>query len=537
MGGRADRFGRHRGRLAVGLVCTTAAVVSLNTTAVTISARGMADDLDLGLPELGWVTNAFLLTAASFALLGGRAGDVFGRSRTLALGSATFTVGSLVAGLAPSFGVLLVGRVLQGLGAALVLPAGLEVVHALVPPEGELVAFRWRGIAFATAFGLGPVVGGVATHTAGWRTVFLVEVAVMAAVSVACGPLRHAHHRGHRWTTDDLPGALLAVPLAGGSILLVERAAGWGATWWPTGALAGAVVLLAVAFVAVERGRDHPLVHLSLLRRRRLAGANVAVLAASIGMVGLLYWFNLFARSAAVFDSTALSIVVAVLPFTLSVIAFAHLSRWLRGRLGTTGPVLIGLAVTAGGFAVLAWQAPTASFRVLVAALAACGIGAGVANAGLVAPAVLDLPAGRLDEAAGITTLSRFAGSALAVAIGTASFLALNPAVAIERQVPEQLGLARAVVGAEAYRRAAADLDANLSAALAEATRAEAVDGFSRTLWSAAGIVLALTVLATWLLLSGEASGGEADDPGRSAAPAGGGVDLHTGRGEHDRAR
>ncbi len=491
------------GRLALVVVAVTVAVIGMNTTAINVTARDMAGDLQLGVVSVSWVANAYLLAGAAFALVGGRLGDDLGRTRALALGCAVFTVGSATAVVSPATGVLFFGRVLQGIGAAFVLPAGIEVLHALSDPERERFGYRIRGVVYASAFGIGPFIGAVVTEAAGWRAFFVLEIFVMGVAGVLATRLRHGRRRGARRHTDDLLGALLAIPLITLAILLVERAETWGAVLWPTGFVAIVVVALTAAFVGVERRRDHPLLHLSMLRRRRLMGANVAVLGASIGMLGLLYWFNVFAQSAAVFSRNALSVVAMFVPFTLSIIVYTQVAVWLRNRVGTTGPVLVGLGLSAAGFFWLSLAGPDTTEAQLLVPLAICGLGAGVANAGLVSLAVLDLPSGRLDEAAGITTLMRFTGSALAIAIGSSAFLAVQPTGAVASEpVAQQAAITsdEALVGATTFDRAVAQLDADLTKRVLAAARADATTTFTRTMRLAGVLVLALALGAAWLL-------------------------------------
>lgn len=502
-------------RLALVVVAVTVAVIGLNTTAINVTARDMAGDLELGLVSVSWVANAYLLAGAAFALVGGRLGDDLGRTRALAIGCAIFTAGSITAVVSPASGVLFVGRVLQGIGAAFVLPAGIEVLHALSDPDRERFRYRVRGVVYASAFGIGPFVGALATEAAGWRAFFVLEIVVMGTATVLATRLRKAPRRGTRRRTDDLLGAVLAIPLVTLAILLVERADSWGPVVWPTGVVVAVVVALSVAFVRVERRRDHPLLHLSLLRRRRLMGANVAVLGASIGMLGLLYWFNVFAQSAAVFDRTALSVVAMLVPFTVSIVVYTQAAVWLRRRVGTTGPVLVGLGLSSAGFFWLSLAGSETTEAQLLVPLAVCGLGAGVANAGLVSAAVLDLPAGRLNEAAGITTLMRFTGSALAIAIGTSAFLAVQPAGAVATEPAAQeaaVATEVAVVGASTFDRAVAQLDADLTKRVLAAARADATTTFTRTMRLAGVLVLALALGAAWLLWPTRRDGAPVDE-------------------------
>src|SRR3954469_19504471 len=137
--------------------------MGLNTTAVGVATRGIADDLGVSLDELGWIMGSYLIVAASFALIGGRLGDVIGRVRTYVIGLAIFGIGCAIAAVAPSSSVLIVGRSVQGLGAAFVMPATIELVVAFAGARGPSPGFQARGVVYACSFGVGPLIGGLLT--------------------------------------------------------------------------------------------------------------------------------------------------------------------------------------------------------------------------------------------------------------------------------------------------------------------------------------------------------------------------------------
>ncbi len=254
--------------------------------------------------------------------------------------------------------------------------------------------------------------------------------------------------------------------------------------------------------VRVEARAADPMLHPGLWRNRVVVGANVATVAASIGMLGLIYFFGLFAQSAAGFDSPAAGVAAALVPFTLSIIIFVRFSELLARRLGTWGPVLTGLGLAVLGFGWLSTTTAGTTEAQLIAPLALCGVGAGIANGGLTGVAVLTEGRDRLDEAAGLLSLSRFIGSALAIAIGTSTYLSV---AAARLPLDPAAGTPTAdevAVGGSAFKDAVAQLRQDLRAPFEAAARSRTAEAFASTMRIAAIVVLVLTLLSVWLLLA-----------------------------------
>ena len=328
---------------------------------------------------------------------------------------------------AEGFGLLVLARVVQGLGAALILPSSIEIMAEYSRAGRESRAFRWRGLIYASSFAVGPLFGGVLTDWYSWRWIFGLDAALAIGSLVLLVLLAGRQGRGERAPTRDFVGAFLLAAMVGLTLILGERLPDWGIAS-PAGWIAvAALVLLTVALVHHERRTSDPLIHPDLLRDRRVLGANVATIGASLGMLSLLYFFNLFAQSAATFDAEVIEVLVALGPFVLSMWACAAVAGWLGARLGPRGPAIVGLGVMVVGFAALSRTTPSTSEVEVALPLALAGIGAGIANASLTGVAVLHLPAGRINEAAGWLGLSRFVGSALALGLGTATFLSVAP--------------------------------------------------------------------------------------------------------------
>jgi len=492
--------GRSVARRAIVAVGLSVAVVGLNTTAITVATRGVADELGVTLSTLSWIVSAYLLAGAATAMIGGRLGDVIGRTRTFVAGLLVFACGCALAALAPGSTVLIVARVVQGIGAGMLLPATIEVAVAFAAEGRERIGFRWRGIAYSISFGIGPLVGGVLTDYVSWRAIFWLELGVLLIAGVIAVPLLgHVRTRLPRPRTRDVAGGLLLAVVVVATVLWFTKARVWGVVSWPSAVLVVVAGFAALALVLVERGQEDPLLHPSLIRNRFVVGANLATLGSSVAMLGLLYFFSVYAQSAAVLDSTTLGVALTLLPFGLTIIAFSLLSRWLAGRLGYLGPVVVGLGAAVVGFALLSRVGPGTTREQILFPLALCGVGGGIANAGLLSPAVLSLPRWRLDEAAGLVSLTRFFGSAIAVAIGTATYLSASMGP-VPAELPPTIIDEKVAVGGTAYQRAVTALAADLRAPFEAAARAQASSGFARTMLITA-IGLGLVTVAAAILL------------------------------------
>lgn len=485
----------HHTRRAVVAVTLASAVVGFTTTAVTVGTRGMADELSLSTVQLGWVVNAYLLSAAALVLAGGRLGDTIGRVRTFDIGLVVFAAGSLVGVVAPGFTVLVLARIGQGIGAALILPSSIEVIHEYSPPGTDGSGFRWRGLAYASSFAIGPLVGGVMTDWFSWRWIFAIAAWVVLTAGVVAWPLVNHKGRGSHRPTNDLVGAGLAAVLIALVVLLAERLAVWEFVSVQVGGTAVACVVLALLLWRHETRTEHPLMHRSVIEDRRVLGANLATVGASIGMLSLLYFFNLFAQSAATFSGGAVSVLAALVPFLGSMVLCAAAAHWLGHRWGHRGPVTLGLVLMVIGFAWLTQVTGDTTRSQLFLPLAVAGVGAGITNASLTGVAVLGLPAGRMNEAAGWISLSRFLGSAMALAVGTATYLSVAAT-----DLGGAAGAAAARAGGDAFDAAAAALDQDLSGPLLAATQAATAERFARTMGLTAAVLAVVAVVSWWLL-------------------------------------
>jgi EmrB/QacA subfamily drug resistance transporter len=337
--------------LAVALLMT---IVDLTIVNVALPTIGTA--LRFSEANLQWVVTAYGLTFGGFLLLGGRAADLLGWRRILMLGIGVFTGASLGAALAGSDTFLIAMRAVQGLGAAIALPAALSIVMNLFPEGAERnKALGLWGAIGASGATIGLLAGGLLTRYVGWEYIFYINVPVGAAVlALAPRVVPESRLQGVRRRFDPVG----AVTVTGGLVLLVYALSkapdvGWAAT--STVVLFAASAALLVAFVAVESRVDAPLLPLRIFQSRALAGANVAGMLLGGSFFAFVFIGTLYMQQ--VLGYSALQTGAAWLVVSLTSVALAGLSQTLATRIGA-GPVLvIGMTLVGAG---LAWatQAP-----------------------------------------------------------------------------------------------------------------------------------------------------------------------------------
>src|SRR4051812_33746582 len=287
-----------RKRLSLLAAIMGSFVAFLDSTVVNVALPAIERDLGGGLAGQQWVVNAYLLVLGSLILVGGRLGDVFGERRVFSIGVAGFGAMSLVCAVAPTVGVLVAGRALQGLFGAMLTPSALAVIVAAYPPAERGAAIgswtAWIGIGGL----IGPVAGGWIIDTASWRWVFAINVpfvlATLALVWIAV-PARQLG--ADRPPVDWLGGVLCALGLAGPVYALVRQPElGWGA-----GVLAPLAVGLALfaLFLAHEARTPSPMLPLALFRRRNFAIGNAETLTMYAGLSILGFFLTLFLQQVA----------------------------------------------------------------------------------------------------------------------------------------------------------------------------------------------------------------------------------------------
>jgi EmrB/QacA subfamily drug resistance transporter len=341
-----------RGRLALAATVLASSTAMLDATVVNVALPHIGTDLDVGVAGLQWVVSGYLVTLASLILLGGALGDRFGRRRVFTVGAVWFAVASLLCAVAPSAPVLVAGRMVQGVGGALLTPTSLALVQAsFVRGDRAAAVGAWSGLG-GLAGAVGPLLGGWLVDGPGWRWAFLLNLPMLAAALVASRALPESRGTQPRTARFDSSGAALAaLTLAGVTWALTEAPRrGWTD---PTVVVALVVAVVgAVAFVLRQRHAAAPLVPGLLFRSRTFTALNVATFAlyATIGAQFFLVVYQLQVSS----GWSAIAAGTALVPATVLMLVGSARSGDLAARIGPRPQLVIGPLLVAAGQLLLA---------------------------------------------------------------------------------------------------------------------------------------------------------------------------------------
>jgi DHA2 family methylenomycin A resistance protein-like MFS transporter len=382
------------------------ALITLDASVVNVALPSMGAALGGGMSGLQWVVDAYTLAFAALMLSTGAFSDRAGASRAYGIGIAVFTLASVACGLAPSLPVLVGSRVVQGVAAAVVLPASLALVrqaYADAASRARAVALWAAGGSVAVA--LGPVAGGALTTVWDWRGIFFINVPLGAVALVL---LVRAPRSRPRPAPLDLPGQLTAVvALTALTFAVIEGGR--------TGLVALAVaVATALAFLRVETRQAHPVVPLGLFRSRNVSVAVAAGAACSVAFYGVVFLFSLFFQQ--VQGRSALYAGLMFLPMT-GLIAVTNIGAGkLAGRYGVRLPMLLGQSLAALGSLILLYvdsSTPPALVAVLLVPMA---LGCALTIPPLTAAMMDAVPSDRAGLAAGVLNSARQVSGGLAIA-------------------------------------------------------------------------------------------------------------------------
>jgi EmrB/QacA subfamily drug resistance transporter len=320
----ASPGGRHLG-VALFVIAAAQLMVVLDNTITNIALPAIQTDLDVSDANLAWIVNSYALAFGGLMLLGGKAGDLFGRRRMFQVGILVFTLASLLGGLAPNEELLIGARILQGVGAALAAPSALALITTTFPmgksrntAMGVYAAMAGVG---ATA---GLLLGGALTDALNWRWVFFVNIPIGLAVLAGTKTLVEAERHPGRL---DVPGAITGT---GGLIALVYAITRGGEHGWTNGltlASFGAATVLLVAFLVIQSRTAEPMMPLRLLKDRNRAGSYVTMLLVGAGMFATFYFLTMYMQL--ILGYSAVKTGFAYLPFSIGMAAAAGISSKL----------------------------------------------------------------------------------------------------------------------------------------------------------------------------------------------------------------
>jgi MFS transporter, DHA2 family, methylenomycin A resistance protein len=408
----ADRTTVRSPRLGLTAICLGFLMITLDATIVNVALGPIGTDLGGAVSTAQWIVNGYTLAFAALLLSAGALADRLGLRTGFLVGLAVFGLGSTACACATSLTALIVARVVQGAGAAALMPCSLGLIAHMFPDSGD----RRRALALwggASGIGLaaGPVLGGILTASLGWRAIFLVNVPIAAAAAALLR--RHVEETPRYRHPLDLPGQIIAsaglAALTGGFI--VAGSQGWDRSL--TLALLAAGIASAAGFALVERAVEHPMVDPVLFRERTFSIAVALGVIFNFCLYGSIFCLAIDLHRALGLD--ALDTGLALLPMTVVTGAMAFLSGHLISRIGEWPAIAVGLTAGAGG-ALLISLTPSGGVTTLIVSSLPVGVTA-LAMPAMTAMAMSHAPRHRIGLASGVFNASRQTGGALGVAV------------------------------------------------------------------------------------------------------------------------
>jgi EmrB/QacA subfamily drug resistance transporter len=388
-------------------------MVSMDNLIVTNALPVIRRSLDTGLEGLEWTVNAYTLTFAVFLLTGAALGDRFGRRRLFAIGLVIFTLASAAAAMAPSIGVLIAARAVQGLGGAIVMPLTLTLLASVVPPERRGVAFGLWGAMSGLGVALGPVIGGAVTDGFSWQWIFWINVPIGLVLLPLVALVRES--QGGAGRLDPLGVVLVTTGLFGIVFGLVRgNGHGWTSMQVLTGLIGGGVLLL--AFLIWQARAKAPMVPLQLFRSRGFSITNAVSLVMAFGMFGAVFLGAQYLQTVQGFSP--LEAGLRSLPWTAVPAVAAPLSGLLSDRIGARRVIALALALQTAGIAWLGLESTVdLPYIRLVPPFVLAGLGMGLFFAPMARLTLGFAPRDLEGVASGTSNALRQLGTVLGIAV------------------------------------------------------------------------------------------------------------------------
>jgi EmrB/QacA subfamily drug resistance transporter len=399
----------------LGAVAFALFMIMLDNTVVNVALPSIQQSFDATISELEWVVSAYALTFAVLLLSGGKLADLFGRRRIFLLGLAVFAGSSLLCGLAPSADVLIGARAVQGVGAALMMPATLAIISATFPPrERGLAIGIWAGVS-AMALAIGPLVGGLLTEHVDWSWIFFVNVPI-GVLGIFAGRIIIQESRDTSQVQSlDLPGLLTSgVALFALTFGLIEaNRYGWSSPLI-LGLFAVAAGGLAM-FAWLEHRRRAPMLDLSLFRSSTFTGGNIVAFLVTLAMFGVFFFMSIFVQR--ILGYSPVQAGAIFLPMTVLIILIAPPAGKLSDKVGSRWLMAGGLTLVGASLVLFSRLGIDSDFWDMLPALVIGGIGMASVMTPMSAAVMSSVSVAKAGVASGVLNTSRQIGGALGIAL------------------------------------------------------------------------------------------------------------------------
>jgi EmrB/QacA subfamily drug resistance transporter len=491
--------GRGRGVWVLAAAIIASGMAFIDMSVVNVALPVLQRSIGASFAQAQWVIEAYTLLLSALTLVGGAAGDIYGRRRVFSLGILIFALASAGCGFAGNAPMLIAGRVLQGIGGALMVPGSLALLAAHFPPQHRGKAVGLWSASTGVMVALAPALGGWIVHASSWRWVFLINLP-LAAVALLILGARVPESRSRHGRKLDLRGAALATGGLGGITFgLIEAGRHSFLDPWVGAPILFGVLALAL-FISLEALSEQPMIPLGLFRRPVFAGIQAYTFLLWAAIQGALFFVPF--RLMQVQGFGPLEAGTALLPF---VIVASTLSRWAGGmvdRLGARGPLVAGSLVTALGILLLTLPDATTSYYMgFLPALLVMGAGMGLCAAPVTVVALNAAGPEHVGIASAVNNMVARVGGLIAIAV-----FGLVLAARFDRSLDRSLedlalpGPAVAALMPERAKLAGAELPPGLSAeerdALHRSIEQAFVDGYRWAMALAAVLALASTAIA-----------------------------------------
>ncbi len=399
----------------LGALCFALFMIMLDNTVVNVALPAIRADLGISVSELEWTVAAYALTFASLLLTGGKLGDLLGRRKIFIVGLTVFTLSSLACGLSSSAPQLISARAVQGIGAALMMPATLSIIsHTFHARERGMAIGIWAGVS-ALALAIGPLLGGIITEHISWNWIFYVNVPIgVLAVIAAIVVVPESKDTSHEQRLD-LPGLLTS---GIGLLALVYGLIEGHQYGWTSARILGLFAVAVVAlgsFVLLEMHQRLPMLDLSLFRNGTFAGANIVAILVTLAMFGIFVFFPIYMQT--IRGWSPIQAGAALLPWTVMIVIFAPIAGKLSDRVGSRWLMAGGMTVVAACCLLLSTVTLHSTFWHMLPAFLLGGLGMSFVMTPMSAAAMGAAPVAKAGVASGVLNTFRQVGVALGIAI------------------------------------------------------------------------------------------------------------------------